>query len=75
MNPPSFWRYVAWTLLGCNVLFALWHLEGLRMWGLGPTVVREPQRVQDQLQSERLTLRAKPESADATTQAEPKAAP
>jgi hypothetical protein len=71
MNPRSFWRYVAWTLLVCNVLFALWHLEALRGLGLGPTLVREPQRVQDQLHPERLTLRAKPDSAAATTQAAP----
>lgn len=58
MNPRFFWRYVACALLVCNVLFALWHQEGLRGLGLGPTVVREPQRVQDQLHPERLTLHA-----------------
>jgi hypothetical protein len=75
MNPRSFWRYVAWTLLACNVLFALWHQEALRVFGWGPQVVREPQRVQDQLQPERLTLRAKPDAAAANTEAASQAKP
>jgi hypothetical protein len=75
MNPRSFWRYVAWTLLGCNVLFALWQQEGLRVFGWGPTVVQEPQRVQDQLHPERLILGVKPDAADATPQATPLAKP
>lgn len=58
MKHLFFWRYIAWALLVCNVLFALWHQEGLRVLGLGPTEVREPQRVQDQWHPERLTLRA-----------------
>ena len=75
MNPRSFWRYVAWTLLACTVLFALWHQEALRVFGWGPQVVREPQRLQDQLHPDRLTLRAKLDAAAANTEAASQAKP
>jgi hypothetical protein len=59
MKNNSFWRNTAWALLAANVFFALWSQDGLRVLGWGPKVVQEPQREQDQVDVELLTLKAK----------------
>ncbi|PQA83543.1 hypothetical protein C5F52_08855 [Limnohabitans sp. TS-CS-82] len=59
MKNNSFWRNTAWVLLAVNVFFGLWSQDGLRVLGWGPKVVQEPQREQDQVDVELLTLKPK----------------
>jgi hypothetical protein len=59
MKNNTFWRDATWVLLAANVFFWLWSHEDLRVLGLGPKVVQEPQREQDQVDVELLTLKPK----------------
>lgn len=71
MKPAAFWRYLLLALLLANLLFWAWSQGYLRLLGLGPTQVEEPERLQQQVAADALTLRA----PDAPKSAEDEAAP
>ena len=57
MKPTHFWRNAAIVLVLANLLLWAWTQGHLRMLGLGPKPVEEPQRMQQQIQPEGLTVR------------------
>ena len=57
MNSQKFWRNALITLAVINLLFWLWTQGYLRWLGVGPTPVREPQRLENQVDPELLTLK------------------
>lgn len=57
MKPTPFWRNVAIVLVLANLLLWAWTQGHLRLLGLGPVPVEEPQRLQQQIHPEGLTLR------------------
>lgn len=57
MKHPSFWRHAAVALLVINVLFWAWTQGYLRLLGLGPQRVQEPERLGAQLRPEAMTLK------------------
>lgn len=58
MNPTPFWRNLALALVLVNLLLWAWTQGHLRLLGLGPKPVEEPQRMQQQIQPQGLTLRS-----------------
>jgi hypothetical protein len=68
----SAWRPLLWALLVLNLLFWLWTEGHLRLLGLGPKPLQEPERVQQQIRPEALQLKGPSEAASA---AAPTAAP
>lgn len=56
MKNLSFWRHAALALLLINVLFWAWTQGYLRLLGVGPQRVQEPERLTLQLQPEAITL-------------------
>ena len=63
MNSKYFWRNVVFVLVAINLLFWLWRDGRLSVLGLGPKLVQEPQRVENQIDPELLTL--KPAASEA----------
>jgi hypothetical protein len=63
MNSKYFWRNVVFVLVAINLLFWLWRDGRLSVLGLVPKPVQEPQRVENQIDPELLTL--KPASSEA----------
>ena len=57
MKHPSFWRQAALALLLLNLLLWAWTQGYLRLLGLGPQRVQEPERLSAQLQAEAMTLK------------------
>ncbi len=58
MNPTPFWRNLALALVLVNLLLWAWTQGHLRLLGLGPKPVEEPQRMQQQIQPQGLTVRS-----------------
>lgn len=58
MNPTRFWRNLALALVLVNLLLWAWTQGHLRLLGLGPAPVEEPQRMQQQIHPEGLTVRS-----------------
>jgi hypothetical protein len=56
MKHPSFWRHAALVLVVINLLFWAWTQGYLRLLGVGPQPVQEPQRLDAQLQPQAITL-------------------
>ncbi len=56
MNSKNFWRNAVYALAVINLLFWLWNDGSLRFLGLGPKPVQEPQRVENQIDPDLLTL-------------------
>ena len=50
-------RNVVYVLAVVNLLFWLWNDGGLRFLGLGPKLVQEPHRVENQVDPELLTIK------------------
>jgi hypothetical protein len=63
MNSKYFWRNVVFVLVAINLLFWLWRDGRLSVLGLVPKPVQEPQRVENQIDPELLTL--KPAASEA----------
>jgi anti-sigma-K factor RskA len=63
MNSNKFWRNALIALAVVNVLFWAWTQGYLRWLGVGPTPVREPHRVENQVDPELLTI--KPTASEA----------
>jgi len=57
MNTKFFWRNVIFVLAAINLLFWLWNDGRLSFLGLGPKPVQEPQRVENQVDPEFLTIK------------------
>lgn len=57
MKKHVFWRNLALALLFINLLFWAWTQGYWRAVGLGPKVVNEPERLQEQLQPEALQIK------------------
>ena len=57
MNSHKFWRNALIALVVMNLLFWLWTQGGLRWLGVGPTPVREPHRIDNQVDPELLKLK------------------
>jgi hypothetical protein len=57
MKNSSFWRNFVLALIVINVLFWAWTQGYLRAVGLGPKVVNEPERLQEQVQPEALQIK------------------
>ncbi len=57
MNAKYVWRNVVYALAAINLLFWLWNDGGLRFLGLGPKPVQEPQRLENQVDPELLTIK------------------
>lgn len=57
MNSNNFWRNALIALAVVNVLFWAWTQGYLRWLGVGPTPVREPHRVENQVDPELLTIK------------------
>jgi hypothetical protein len=57
MKNPSFWRHAALALVVINLLFWAWTQGYLRLLGVGPQRVQEPERLTSQLQPEAITLK------------------
>ena len=57
MKHPFFWRNTAMVLVVINLLFWAWTQGYLRLLGLGPQRVQEPERMSAQLQPEVMTLK------------------
>ena len=57
MNSNNFWRNALIALAVVNVLFWAWTQGYLRWLGVGPTPVREPHRVENQVDPELLTVK------------------
>lgn len=58
MKPTPFWRHVAFVLVLANLLMWAWTQGHLHWVGLGPVPVEEPQRMQQQINPEGLTVRS-----------------
>jgi len=58
MKPSVFWRNAFLILVLINLLFWAWTQGYLRLLGLGPRIVEEPQRLQQQVQPEALQIKA-----------------
>ena len=58
MNSNKFWRNALIALAVVNVLFWAWTQGYLRWLGVGPTPVREPHRVENQVDPELLTVKS-----------------
>jgi hypothetical protein len=65
MNSKFFWRNVVYALAAINLLFWLWNDGRLSVLGLGPKPVQEPQRVENQVDPELLTI--KPAASEAAS--------
>jgi hypothetical protein len=65
MNSKFFWRNVVYALAAINLLFWLWNDGRLSFLGLGPKPVQEPQRVENQVDPELLTI--KPVASEAAS--------
>ena len=65
MNSKYLWRNVVYALAAINLLYWLWNDGGLRFLGLGPKPVQEPQRVENQVDPELLTI--KPAASEAAS--------
>ncbi len=57
MNSKYVWRNVVYALTAINLLFWLWSDGSLRFLGLGPKLVQEPQRLENQVDPELLTVK------------------
>jgi len=57
MNSKFFWRNVVYALAALNLLFWLWNDGRLAFLGLGSKPVQEPQRVENQVDPELLTIK------------------
>ncbi len=57
MNLKYFWRNVVFALVAINLLYWLWNDSSLRFLGLGPKPVQEPQRLENQVDPELLTIK------------------
>ena len=57
MKHPFFWRNIAVVLVVINLLFWAWTQGYLRLLGVGPQRVQEPERLSAQLQAEAMTLK------------------
>ncbi len=57
MNSKYVWRNVVYALAAINLLFWLWNDGGLRFLGLVPKPVQEPQRLENQVDPELLTIK------------------
>ncbi len=57
MNSKYVWRNVVYALAAINLLFWLWNDGGLRFLGLGPKPVQEPQRLENHVDPELLTIK------------------
>jgi hypothetical protein len=57
MNSKNFWRNAVYALAVINLLFWLWNDGRLRFLGLGPKPVQEPQRLENQVDPELLTIK------------------
>ena len=57
MKISPFWRNTLIVLVLANVLWWAWAHDHLRLLGMGPTPVAEPQRLGQQVNPEALTLR------------------
>ena len=57
MNSKYVWRNVVYALAAINLLFWLWNDGRLSFLGLGPKPVQEPQRVENQVDPELLTIK------------------
>ncbi len=56
MTTKYFWRNVVLVLAAINLVFWLWNDGDLRFLGLGPKPVQEPQRLDNQVDPELLTI-------------------
>lgn len=70
MKSTVFWRYLLLVLLLVNLSFWVWSQGHLRLFGLGPATVTEPERMRQQIAPEALTLGRGVEAAPAES-AEP----
>ena len=52
------WRNAALILVLLNLLFWAWTQGYLRLLGLGPKAIEEPQRLQQQVQPDALRIKA-----------------
>jgi hypothetical protein len=57
MKHPSFWRQMALVLVVVNLLLWAWTQGYLRLLGVGPQRVQEPERMSAQLKPEAITLK------------------
>ena len=57
------WRWMVLTLIFINVGYFSWGQGWLLPYGLGPTLLREPQRLQQQIQPQSITLVSDQEAA------------
>jgi hypothetical protein len=57
MNSKHVWRNVVYALAAINLVYWLWNEGGLRFLGLGPKPVQEPQRIENQVDPELLTVK------------------
>lgn len=57
MKSKYFWRNAVYVLALINFLFWLWSDGNLRFLGLGPKPVQEPQRLENQVNPEMLTVK------------------
>ena len=57
MNSHKSWRNALIVLAIVNLLFWMWTQGYLRWLGVGPTPVREPQRIDNQVDPELLRLK------------------
>lgn len=65
MTPRTFWRRIAIGLLLLNALWGLHQAGYLWFFGLGAPQVQEPQRMQDQIATDALHIRAPGAAASA----------
>ena len=69
MKIPTPWRNALIVLVLLNVLLWAWTQGYLRLIGLGPETLQEPQRLQEQVNPDGLTLRqGQPQPQKPTTQ-------
>jgi hypothetical protein len=57
MNSKLMLRNVVYILAVANLLYWLWNDGSLRFLGLGPKPVQEPQRLENQVDPELLTIK------------------
>ena len=57
MNSKYMLRNVVYALAVANLLFWLWNDGSLRFLGLGPKLVQEPHRLENQVDPELLTIK------------------
>ena len=58
MKTSQKWRNAALILVLLNLLFWAWTQGDLRLLGVGPKAIEEPQRLQQQVQPDTLQLKA-----------------